>query len=234
MTTLYPNKPCTECGKPSLGRNLCPTHYNAQWRIENAERYAHTCVHCGVEFKTWRKVMAACSLLCQRRAAMAIAQPLAMAALRKSTEVVLWIRPRVWSGTMTTGRLWTSGPCRECGDPFVSPGRALYCSERCSGARSMRARHEKYGEFTISTINRRAVYRRDNSNCQLCMKPVDMTLDYNDRMSATLDHIIPQSLATTPDHSAANLRLAHRLCNSIRGNGVGGMTPSPLPAPRAT
>jgi len=37
-------------------------------------------------------------------------------------------------------------------------------------------------------------------------------------MSATLDHLVPQSLAITPDHSANNLRIAHRRCNSARGN----------------
>lgn len=221
-----PGEPCSACGRPSLGKGLCPTHYSVQWRIENAERFTHTCAHCGIEFKTWRKVMAACSLLCQRRGAIKTAQPLAIAAQRKGTDLVLYVRPRTWAGTIARGKLWTYGPCRECGDTFTAPGRALYCSERCSGARSMRTRIAKYGEFTISTIDRRAIYRRDSNTCQLCMKPVDMTLDYNDRMSATLDHIEPQSLAITPNHSESNLRLAHRLCNSIRGNGVGPMTPS--------
>lgn len=214
------NNTCSQCDRKILAQGLCGSHYKDQWKIANAEKHAHTCVHCGIEFKTWRKVMAACSLLCQRRGAIATAQPRAAAVTRKGTEMVLWVRPRTWEGTATAGKLWTSGPCRECGDPFTSPGRASYCSARCRDARSMRARNAKYGEFTISLLHRRAIYKRDDNTCQLCMGVVDMALDYNDRMSATLDHIVPQSLALVPDHTADNLRLAHRSCNSMRGNRV--------------
>jgi 5-methylcytosine-specific restriction endonuclease McrA len=47
---------------------------------------------------------------------------------------------------------------------------------------------------------------------------VDITLHYFHPLSATLDHIIPQSHMLIPDHSDRNLRLAHRSCNSARGD----------------
>ena len=46
----------------------------------------------------------------------------------------------------------------------------------------------------------------------------DPTLTGRDRLGATLDHIVPRSLALIADDSPANLRLAHRSCNSARGN----------------
>jgi len=50
------------------------------------------------------------------------------------------------------------------------------------------------------------------------MHPVDAALPPNDRWAATLDHIECQSWALMADHSEANLRLAHRMCNSIRSD----------------
>ena len=72
-----------------------------------------------------------------------------------------------------------------------------------------------HGHF-IPRADRLAIYERDGWACQLCFEPVDKDLHYNDRMAATLDHIEPQSSALIPDHSAENLRLSHRACNSRR------------------
>lgn len=54
--------------------------------------------------------------------------------------------------------------------------------------------------------------------CALCSRPIDLSLDYNHRESLTLDHIIPLAKGgslTDP----ANIRCAHRSCNSSRGAG---------------
>lgn len=72
----------------------------------------------------------------------------------------------------------------------------------------------------VSARERQAIYERDGWLCQLCGDPVDRTLPPQDRMAATLDHIVPRSLSLFPDDSPENLRLAHRACNSARGNRV--------------
>ncbi|MGZ6772828.1 MAG: HNH endonuclease [Ilumatobacteraceae bacterium] len=69
----------------------------------------------------------------------------------------------------------------------------------------------------ISPRGRLAIYERDGWTCQLCAEPVDPSLDPQDRMAATLDHIAPRALTLFPDDSPENLRLAHRACNSARG-----------------
>lgn len=69
----------------------------------------------------------------------------------------------------------------------------------------------------VSRRERLAIYERDGWTCQLCAEPVDPSLDPLHRMAATLDHIIPRALTLFPDDSPANLRLAHRSCNSARG-----------------
>lgn len=67
---------------------------------------------------------------------------------------------------------------------------------------------------------RHEIYERDGWVCQICLAPVDPDLPGSHRMAATLDHIECQSWALIPDHSPQNLRLAHRACNSQRGNRV--------------
>lgn len=118
----------------------------------------------------------------------------------------------------TTGgmRVFTGGACAWCGDDFVGLGRT--CSKACS-ANLKYARRSSGVAFKISPKARNAIYERDGWVCQLCSNPVNPTLHYLDDWSATLDHIIPQSRMLIPDHSPSNLRLAHRWCNSARGDG---------------
>lgn len=78
------------------------------------------------------------------------------------------------------------------------------------------------GGHFVSRAERFAIYDRDGWICQLCSDPVDPDLKSPHRLSATLDHIEPVSYALIPDHSPGNLRLAHRTCNSSRGNREGG------------
>lgn len=53
-------------------------------------------------------------------------------------------------------------------------------------------------------------------NCVICGKPVDKSLKFPDRMSPTVDHVIPVSNGGTND--LQNLTLAHYTCNSKRQN----------------
>ena len=83
-------------------------------------------------------------------------------------------------------------------------------------------RPERYwaNAIQISRRDRMAIYERDGWRCQLCQEPVDPSLEPQHRLAATLDHIAPRSLTLFPDDSPQNLRLAHRSCNSARGNRV--------------
>lgn len=56
---------------------------------------------------------------------------------------------------------------------------------------------------------RQRLIERDGMLCALCGKLMG-------RRTVSIDHIIPKSLGGTND--MANLRLAHKRCNIIRGN----------------
>lgn len=57
------------------------------------------------------------------------------------------------------------------------------------------------------------------SVCHICGDNIDQGIHYLDRWAWTLDHV--ESLDTHPHlaHDPANLRPAHRGCNSRKGNG---------------
>lgn len=114
-------------------------------------------------------------------------------------------------------RTWTAGQCAECAEAFVTnQPNTRYCSRLC-GKRCERRRWKEAAYRTVPATVRRAVYLRDGAVCQLCHEAVDMTLPPESSLGPTLDHIDCQSWSLIPDHRASNLRLAHRLCNSVRG-----------------
>lgn len=120
---------------------------------------------------------------------------------------------RAAAGTSANPRWpWVQGVCAWCREPFVRKGMASpYCSKKCN------RKDNSKGDF-ISRSERLAIYERDNWTCQLCFEPVDPNLHYLDDWAASLDHIVPRSHMLFPDHSPSNLRLAHRWCNSARGD----------------
>ena len=101
---------------------------------------------------------------------------------------------------------------RNCGHCGVSmkrshDGRPGECAD-CKWKRGSKLR--------IGRAERLAIYERDRWMCGICTEPVDPHLPSNDIWGATLAHLVPRSLGGGDD--PANLRLAHRWCNSVRGN----------------
>ena len=79
--------------------------------------------------------------------------------------------------------------------------------------RRARIRGNRVGEvFTRTEIG-----ERDDWVCGICGGFVDKTLRLPDRKSPSLDHIIPVSLGG--EHSRANCRISHLICNQRRGIG---------------
>ena len=118
--------------------------------------------------------------------------------------------------------MYRRGKCRcdECRAGAAARQRAYAgrVMEREGASLSRKYRRAGSKDQFISRADRLAIYERDEWTCQLCHCPVDPSLTGRDRLGATLDHIEPRSLALIADDSPANLRLAHRSCNSARGN----------------
>ena len=117
------------------------------------------------------------------------------------------------------------GPCRQVHRDYVKASNLKY-REAHGESRSTTYRRingwpgRDGGHFEISTERRRGLYERDNWTCAICHEPTSRVYTATNPWSPTLDHIEPQSRALIPDHSDANLRTAHALCNAMRGAGT--------------
>ena len=123
---------------------------------------------------------------------------------------------RAAEGRPATKRVFIQGRCSWCEEQFCAP-MGKWCSSKCKIAEKNALRHPE--RFNPTPRLRREVYERDGWLCGLCDLPIDSSLSWPHKWSASLDHIVPQSHMLIPDHSALNLRAVHLQCNSMRGDG---------------
>lgn len=96
-----------------------------------------------------------------------------------------------------------------------------WCSHSCSSLDSKaRARARRAGA-TVEYFARWRVFEEHGYVCSLCAEPIDVSImDELHPMYATLDHVVP--LSEGGRHAADNLRPAHRVCNSLKGDAYDG------------
>ena len=189
--------------------------YRAAHQAANRDKYnTRPCAECGAQFTARGGGTLHCDACRARRVVEAATRRAARAEAHRA-EVEARTQARL------AARVWASGKCPRCGEWFTTEhDGVIYCTDRCRLAARTARRNALRGVFDVSPIIRATIYERDGWTCQLCGDPVDPELDPNDRMGATLDHIEPQSWALIPDHTDSNLRLAHRACNSRRGDAL--------------
>lgn len=120
--------------------------------------------------------------------------------------------------------------CAVCGALFFSTRREKYCSDQCAKKVANRhstdkkekkrkaARTSQSNDITIPKL-----YARDNGVCWICGGKCNIEADGNDNYYPSVDHIVPVSLGGKDQWD--NVRLAHRICNSLRGNKPVGIAP---------
>lgn len=69
-------------------------------------------------------------------------------------------------------------------------------------------------------VNTAVVLERDGWRCGICENAIPKSRQWPDKLSASLDHIIP--LALGGDHTYANMTAAHLGCNMAKGSRVAG------------
>lgn len=117
--------------------------------------------------------------------------------------------------------------CKRCGAVIYNQSRRSFCSDLCL-KRAMNStkkdtRLKKYKSQDCDCIDIKILYERDQGKCHLCGGSCDWN-DYemiNDYFIAgnyypSIDHLTPISLGGA--HKWNNVKLAHRICNTKRGN----------------
>lgn len=79
-------------------------------------------------------------------------------------------------------------------------------------AKGQRRRARERAAF-IEDVDPLVVYYRDGGTCWLCRRQVPRVV--GDVLSPSLDHVIP--LSRGGEHSYANVRLSHSICNARKG-----------------
>ncbi len=120
--------------------------------------------------------------------------------------------------------------CVDCKKQYIYFGRlSKRRCDVCAEDKERSSRHKmaakRRGAVAGSTVSRELIYDRDRGTCWICTKPTEpwsswrpreRRLGQDKRWLPTLDHIRP--LAKGGEHSAQNIRLAHFICNTMRGH----------------
>ena len=123
----------------------------------------------------------------------------------------------------------TMKTCEECGSLFFpNHGNMIYCGERCSDKNQSRKkdirRRAKISDALVDKdISLQRLYDRDGGVCWLCGEQCDFEdARYVDGIFIagnrypSIDHVV--ALANGGKHSWENVKLAHRICNSIKSD----------------
>lgn len=208
---------CQWCGQTFQPKNYPNVTYCTVRcaRLDRASRYWidktcptrwHDCAVCGQPFYS-RRPRLTCSAECAKR--------------RSSGLYVHRPHPSI------------TATCSECGKPFTYRRYNLLrtvCTRRCKVRRYARlnpmawqdgrsrrrhARRAREKGAAVERFSHRLIYQRDGWRCGICGLAVDAGLSYPHPLSASLDHVVP--LALGGQHMQGNVRLAHLICNSVRG-----------------
>lgn len=112
--------------------------------------------------------------------------------------------------------------CKKCNRLFIPrrPGQqccSTACGERLRDALKKDRRLRKMRQVVIDKdITLEGLYQRENGLCWICGQPCDYSAEINANNYPSIDHVKP--LAKGGKHSWDNVRLAHRICNSIKSD----------------
>lgn len=126
--------------------------------------------------------------------------------------------------------------CKNCGVIFYSQTQKTLC-DKCKKdvirirkrkyykSREIKRRIKIQSAMVDNDITVQALAERDNNICYLCNKPVDFSDYYDNGITIicgnnypSIDHVVP--LAKGGLHSWDNVKLAHRICNSIKSDNL--------------
>lgn len=179
------------CGQPARKRGWCANHYST-W-------HAHGKADAPVKYR-WatERLCLTCGLGGD--------SPAWESQYRKWCSATCYTTWRKYGGDVPE-----SVTCAICGAevPLALPPGAGRKRRRADTA--FCDRHARHGRVGVTA---RQLAEETGAWCRLCGDPVDLSLHSPDRLSATVDHIVPRALGGPDDRS--NLQLAHRGCNSSK------------------
>lgn len=186
-----PDTPCGGCGKLlwSGSSSLPPGQRRCRACRGGRQPQPTSCLACGTVFTT--RDARLCSKTCR-------------AAYRRGKPAQATVRRCADCGLLKS----VQASVRSCADCFLARRRAHWRRKNAVRRGAVRVGRQ----ISIAQLGDRDAWR-----CHLCLRKVDRALACPDPMSPTFDHLVPISDGGTDE--PANVRLAHRFCNTSRGTG---------------
>lgn len=200
------------CLKPHRAKGLCATHYNRQHQPNRHRKVMVACTWCKRSClkdagRAERYGNLFCSLACRDR-------------YRAWRGGALFCRA-AWPGLADQPAIVLPPPaplfgfkvtCKACGKIVWRTFRTAYCADACEAVHRL----TRLGNRFIDPAERQRIYERDGGRCGICKELVPLDVWVPHPLAFTIDHVIPRSEGG--DDEPANLRPAHFLCNSTRGD----------------
>ena len=201
----YCNRSC--CEKAKHQRNYIPKVYDPEKR----KRFIKTCIECSCSFETKSNHQKVCN--------------------KRKCKVAY--QNKNWQSKNKFEK-----ECPICKGLFKTAyNHQITCSINCQGKRQtlvycelnqdsfMRnhsrvefKRRQRIKSAWIEDVDIKVLIERDQGICQLCFNPVDLEVHPNHNHAPSKDHIIP--IVHGGEHSYNNTQLAHRICNSKKGDSI--------------
>lgn len=237
---VVPDVICSCCGKKyhprSMKQAFAKEHYcSSECQVNGQRREPDTvCPVCGKMFVSNDDHKQYCSRLCADASRKKYANKAEARKAWKQKEkerlkpykdALKAEKAKIKAERIESERMARFHPCTVCGRPT---DRKKYCSDKCAknaeNNRRGQLRRAKIRNALIDvSISLPKLYKRDGGHCWLCGR----FCDWNDKSEQdgtivcgerypSIDHVIPLSRGGL--HSWENVRLACRLCNSLKGD----------------
>ncbi|MBY4212896.1 HNH endonuclease [Rhodococcus fascians] len=212
----------------SYSRGLCEKCYklmNANGELHKYSRQVKNCKLCDKVFEAMSARASFCSRECtykNRRALIKQDTAKRLNLVREGRTCAFCSGPIAFDALITARHC--SGTCSSKAWAKNNPERMQELFDRYKIEHKDRMRGywearrcRKFG-IRAGKIVAAEVYARDNYTCWICEEHVDMDLKFPDKMSKSLDHVIP--LSKNGWHAMDNVALAHFGCNNAKRSSI--------------
>jgi hypothetical protein len=206
---------------------FCSRECSYQYRSKNRKETRRSCKKCGRLFKSkWREYHK--NGYCSHSCSLSIRiceycgkeyNPKTIKSKYCSIECGLEANKKQHREQYISHETYYEKICTICGKKYISTdNKSKYCSIYCRNKirimiHNTKKRGNKY--LLYEGVNYELIYQRDKGICHICGSRVHKKFNRKDKLSGTMDHLIP--LSRGGSHIYENVKLAHWICNIRRG-----------------